>query len=306
MKGKRILVTGATGFIGSNIITALMDRNEITGIDSFEYSDRNNTSDIYKSINFIEGDVSKLETFKKAPKDIDYIFHFGAPSSIILYNDNLRVCYNETVNGALNVFEFAKANGVKKLVQPSTGSLYAGNKFPHSESVYPIPRNSYAAAKLACEGIAWCYSGSVHSVSLRIFAGYGYREEKKGSFASVVWLFMNDIMNRKPPQIMGDGKQERDFVFIEDVVAAATKAAEIDYKGIVNVGTGLSTSFNSLVDTINEVTGKEVKATYIPKMNLYVEKLKADTTLMQGVLGIKPTPLKDGIRKFYDYLRVIK
>lgn len=306
MKRKNILVTGATGFIGSNLIKALVDHNDITGVDSFEYSSRDNTKDIQKLITFIEADISKWDNFGKFPKNIDYVFHFGAPSSIVLYNEKLRECYNETVNGALNVFEFAKANGVKKVIQPSSGSLYAGNDFPHNEMVYPVPRNSYAAAKLACEGIASFYSNLVDSVSLRIFAGYGYREEKKGTFASVVCMFMKDIMNGKSPLVIGDGKQERDFVFINDVVAAAVKASEIDYKGIVNVGTGVSTSFNSLIDIINEVTGNNLKPIYIPKENSYVEKLRADTTLMQKTFGFKPTSLREGATKFYEYLVSIK
>jgi nucleoside-diphosphate-sugar epimerase len=182
------------------------------------------------------------------------------------------------------VFKFVKVNGVKKLVQPGMGSLYARNNFPHLESVYPMLRSPYTAVKLACGSVAWCYSRLMQSVSLRIFAGYRYYGEKKDRFASIVRLFMNNIMNKKPPSAMGYKKREEDFVFIENIVAATIKTDEKAYRSIVNVDTGVLTSLNSLVNTINEVAGNEVEATYIPRMNAYMEKLRVDTALMKDVL----------------------
>ncbi len=105
-----------------------------------------------------------------------------------------------------------------------------------------------------------------------------YEMEKKGRFASVVYLFMKDMMPGKAPLVMGNGEQERDFVFIEDVVGAAVKAVDVDCTGIVNVGTGSPTSFNSLIKTIADVTGKDVK----------------------------PMGLREGVSKFYDYRCVMK
>ena len=173
---------------------------------------------------------------------------------------------------------------------------------PHKEDIYIKPRNFYGAAKMACEGLASSYSDYVKSVGLRIFAGYGPGEEWKKDFASAIYLFIKDCMNDKSPIIFGDGKQTRDFIYIEDVVKSIIASAESDYCGILNVGTGKQTSFNDILSTINKVLGKNVKAQYIPKQQNYVENLMADTTLMKKILKIEPLSLEEGIVKFVNYL----
>lgn len=302
MNNKKILITGVCGFIGSNLFLKLRDKNEIIGIDNFEYSKKEYCKELLKDITFVEDDVSKKETFTKISKDIDYIFHFGAPSSIILFNKNLQHCYEETVLGTLNVFEFAKQNNVKKIIYPSSGSIYSGSNPPHREDIYPEPRNSYGAAKIACEAIASCYKDFVDSVGLRIFAGYGPREELKEDFASVVYLFIKDIVNNKPVTIFGDGTQARDFIFIDDIVNGIIKSAEVSYTGIINIGTGISTSFNELIRIISNILNKNLKINYIPKEKNYVDKLQADTTLMKDVLKIETVQLECGIKLFLEYL----
>jgi UDP-glucose 4-epimerase len=306
MKNKKILITGVCGFIGKNLTKKLMNENRIIGVDNFEYSNKDEMKNFIKDIEFIEADVSKKEAFEKLPKDIDYIFHFGAPSSIILFKKNPLHCYTETILGMLNVLEFAKSINVKKLIYPSSGSVYAGNKMPHKETILPKPRNLYAAAKIACEGLAFSYQDFVSSIGLRIFAGYGPGEESKGEFASVVYLFIRDVLNDKPPTIFGDGSQSRDFVYIDDIVEAIIRAVEIDYTGIINIGSGVSTSFNKLIDVINELLGKSIKPIYVPSERNYVEALRASTTLMKKLLKIKTTPLGEGVKKFISYLETKK
>uniref|UniRef100_A0A7C4JRJ7 NAD-dependent epimerase/dehydratase family protein n=1 Tax=Thermodesulfobacterium geofontis TaxID=1295609 RepID=A0A7C4JRJ7_9BACT len=302
MKNKRILITGVCGFIGKNLARRLMNKNKIIGVDNFEYSKRDEAKDLIREIEFIEADVSNREIFNKLPKDIDYIFHFGAPSSVILFNRNPMHCYTETVVGMWNILEFAKSINIRKLIYPSSGSVYAGNKMPHTENILPRPRNLYAAAKVACEGLAFSYIDFVDSVGLRIFAGYGPGEESKGEYASVVYLFIKDILNNRSPKIFGDGNQSRDFIYIDDVINAILKSAEIDYTGIINVGSGVSTSFNRLVEIINSLVGKNIKPVYIPREKNYVEVLRADIKLMSRLLKIKVTPLVEGVKKFVDYL----
>lgn len=302
ISGKKILITGINGFIGHNVTKRLIDKNEVVGVDNFEYSSRGSHNDILSAIKFVEGDVSKKETFDKLPKDIDVVLHFGSPLSIILFDKAQVHCYQETVLSMFNILQFARENGVKKVVYPSSGSVYAGNSPPHGESIYPRPRNLYAAAKMACEALASSYKDFVDSVGLRIFAGYGHGEEFKQEFASVVYLFSQEIIGGKQPVIFGDGSQSRDFVFIGDVVDAIAKAAEVQYTGVINVGSGVSTSFNDLVKVIGNIMGKSVEPKYISKQKNYVEKIEADTRLMTRELGIRPTKLENGVSMFLEYL----
>lgn len=305
-KGKKVLITGITGLIGSNIAKKLFHQGaKIYAIDNFSYIDANlakHKLGFLNSATIIEGDSAKKEAWSKLPKDIEYIFHFASPSSITLFKKEPERCYDETVHSFWNVLEFAKENNVKKVIYPSSGSNYAGNKMPHREDIYIKPRNLYAAAKVACEGLANSYSDFVKSIGLRIFASYGPGEEWKRDFASAVYLFIKECKEGKSPVIFGDGKQTRDFIYIEDVAEAILRAAETDYVGIVNVGTGRPTSFNELVNIIIRELKVNVKPTYIPKEKNYVEDLKADTVLMGQVLHLQPRSLEEGIRAFIKYL----
>jgi UDP-glucose 4-epimerase len=305
--GKKILITGISGFIGSNLGRELLKRGaKIHSIDNFSYI---NSKTAKEKLNFLErvvmteGDVSKKETWNLIPRDIEYVFHFAGPSSITLFKKDPEKCYLETVLGFWNALEFSKNNGVKKVVWPSSGSNYAGNEMPHKESIGVRPRNLYAAAKISCEGLASSYSDFVNSIGLRIFGGYGPGEEWKRDFGSVLYLFIRDYMRGKSPEIWGDGSQTRDFVYIDDVVKSIIKAAEIDYTGVVNVGTGKSISFRDALNTIKKSLNAEIDPIFIPKEKNYVENLEADTTLMKNLFGIEPIKPEEGIKKFIDYLR---
>ena len=306
-KNTSVLVTGVTGFIGSNLTKELLRRGvKIVGIDNFSYINIKIARKKLKFLDRIEivrGNVAKKNTWKKIKGEFDYLFHFAAPSSITLFNKYPRKCYKETVFGMWNALEFSKENDIKKFVYPSSGSVYAGNEYPHKEIVYPKPRNLYAAAKIACEGLANSYSDFVDSVGLRIFAGYGPGEEWKKDFASVIYLFIKDMMNNKSPIIFGDGEQKRDFIYVEDVVRAIIKTAEIKYTGIINIGTGKPVSFNQVVSIINKMLGKSIKPKYISRPKNYVNYLKADTGLMKKLLKLAPIDIRDGIKKFVNYLK---
>ena len=307
-RGKKVLVNGITGFIGSNLGKELLDRGaEVYSIDNFSYINfdmaRNKLTPLLDKVKVIWGDVSRKETWEKVPKDIEYIFHFAAPSSITLFKESPEKCYNETVFGFWNVLEFAKMNNVKRVVYPSSGSNYAGNEMPHHENINVKPRNLYAASKVACEGLASSYSDFVNCVGLRVFGGYGPGEEWKKEFGSVFYMFIRDYMNGKAPEVWGDGGQTRDFIYVEDIVKAAVRAAEIDYRGVINVGTGRDISFKELLSLVKSSVGSGADPVFIPKDKNYVDNLKADTTLMKSLLGIETITIQEGIIKFVDYLK---
>ena len=303
-KCQKVLITGVAGFLGYNLAKRLLEDNriEIIGVDNFSYVDKKHSLDIHKEITLLEGDISERETLKQVPKDIDLIYHFGSPSSIILFKNDLEKCYKETVLGQLNVFEFGKGNNVEKIIYPSSGSNYAGNLHPHNEIVYPKPKNIYAAAKIACEAIAFSYDVFVKSVGVRIFAGYGPGEERKGRFASVLYLFISDILNNKNPLVFGDGTQSRDFVYIDDIVNVILKVSKNDFNGILNVGTGTSTAFNTLISIINDILGKDIPPVYTKKEKGYVENLCADTAKMKEITEITPISIEEGIKRYINYL----
>ena len=301
---KNVLITGVGGFIGYNLAKRLLERNvNIIGIDNFSYNQKKQIEDIIKEIDLIEADATDFRPFMEIKEDIDYIFCFSSPSSIVLFNENPEKCYSETVLGTRNIFEFGKKTAVEKIILSSTGSVYGGNKKPHEESIYPKPRNLYGAAKIACESMASAYEPFIKSTVLRIFSGYGPGEERKNRFASIIYLFINDVLMNKNPIIYGDGNQERDFIYIDDVIESVIRAAEINFDGIVNIGTGKPTSFSQIIEIIQKEVGKDIEPTYIPKPENYVDSLVAETTLMKTLLKIRPLSIEKGVGKFIKYLQ---
>jgi len=307
-KNKKVLVNGVSGFIGSNLAKELLKRGaKVYSIDNFSYINvklmKKNFPEL-KKIKIIKGDVSKDAPWSKLPEDIDYVFHFSAPSSIVLFKKFPERCYNETVWGLQRALEFAKKNSVKKVIYPSSGAVYSGNKMPHTELVYPKPGNLYGSSKVACEALARSYSNFVKSIGLRIFVGYGPGEEWKGDFGSAPFLFIRDIMNGKSPEIWGDGEQTRDMIYIDNVVAMILKATEIDYTGILNIGTGESISFKEMAKRIKNILNSGVDPIFVPKKDAnYLEHIKADVTLNKKLFDIKPISVDEGLKKFIDYLK---
>ena len=151
---KHVLITGAAGFIGFNLLQKFIDLNaEIVVLDDFS-SGKSIETLSKMPIEIIRADVSDSRSFQKVPKDIDFIFHFGAPSSIILFNKDPVLALSNTICGLINAFEFAKSVGAQKVIYPSSGSVYGTTPPPQSENSIPKPKNLYGITKLTCEKIA--------------------------------------------------------------------------------------------------------------------------------------------------------
>ncbi len=300
---KRVLITGAAGFIGYNLLERFIQLNaDVIALDNFSSGKPiENLSKL--PIDVINADASIDKTFEHLATDIDYLFHFGAPSSVILFNRDPVGALSSTICSLTNVFKFAKLIHAKKVVYPSSGSVYGTAPPPQSENSLPKPTNLYGLSKLTCEKIALNNFSSVPSVGLRIFAGFGPGEEHKGDYASVITLFLNAILKNERPVIYGDGNQNRDFVYIADVVDSIVRSAEIPQSNlIINVGTGISLKFNDAISIINALLGKNISPVYIQKPEKYFDYTQADTTKMKSLLGVNARKPEDGIHEYVSHL----
>jgi len=302
---KYVLLTGAAGFIGSHLLRRLLKLGvDIVAVDNF-------STGVKENVSFFEGEVYSLNVsdrkFVKTMEkyDFDFIFHFGAPSSVILFNRDPERMFRETVSGFLNIMEVAVKTRCMKVVYPSSGSVYGKASPPQSEDATPKPINLYGIAKLTCERIADYYNQAknIRSVGLRIFAGYGPGEDHKGEIASPVTIFLRSIIKDENPIIFGDGTQSRDFVYIDDIIEAIIRCAERDTPSIINVGSGKSYSFNYVIELVNKLLGKNVKPKYVPKPVNYLERTQANITLMKKTLGINPLNLEEGLKKYISLIR---
>lgn len=208
-------------------------------------------------------------------KDASFFFCFGSPSSNILFNEAKEYQIRETIEGILNTCDFCYKNKIK-LIYPSSSVIYA-HKTP------------YSYTKQAVEDIVKAYG--IKALGLRIFTGYGYEKNKQG-YSSVVWQFIQDIKNNKRPIVYGNGEQKRDFVFYKDIIR--TIYENLEKEGIIDIGTGVKTSFNKLIRLINLIMGKNIKPIYKERPKDYVEEMECKNPIKNY------TPLSYGIKKIIN------
>jgi UDP-glucose 4-epimerase len=265
-KGKKVIVTGYDGFIGSALVKSLAD----LGADVLAYGkDIRGYQDIEQEVNYT----------------IDYMFHFAGPSSQVLFNRNPEYCADVTINGFLNVARACRKNGTK-LIYPSTGVLSQG------------PVNEYARCKKILEDI---HLGSgLDALGLRIFAGYGPGEGHKRDYASVPYLFTQDFIQERQPIVFGTGRQTRDFIYIDDLVRAIMVLAEEATEPIIDVGSGKKTSFNGILDLIAAVTKKMIQPIYVKAPENYVHETFANTSLLSKYNCLPATTIAGGISNIIE------
>ena len=301
---ERCLVIGGFGFIGGSIAAHLRDNNfDVKIVDSRTES----SSFKYDSVNSFNKYAHKLDS--KDVKDIDTIFHFGSPCSVVEFKERPVESMKNTLEGFIRVMELARVHGFS-VVYPSSGNIYPSvfGDEASKETQAGSPNNLYAIAKITEENIAMYYKKNhgVVSTGLRIFAGYGMGEENKGKLASVVTHFARSILKGDKVVVWGSGEQRRDFVFINDVVSLAVKSALHQKPAILNVGSGTSHSYNELISLIATAAGvSNPKIEHMGKPADYVENTMADISLATELHGFKPTSLVQGLKEYVGYLSKI-
>lgn len=297
IENKKIIVTGGTGFIGSNLVDRLAEKNEVVVIDNFHTGDQKNIESLLKN-NKVQLKTMDVKNIHQLDFKADYVFHMGIYSASPMYrNDPFLV--SEVVSGMISVLEYAKKNK-SKVVFASTSSIYNGIKPPHREDIIPLITDYYTEARIAAERMSELYSKleNVDVQAIRFFSVYGPHEEAKKNYANLVTQFYWNIKNNESPVIYGDGTQRRDFIHVSDLVEIILRASQLKGFNVINGGTGKNYSLNEMLTMLNKQLGTNIKATFI-KMPIsnYVMETLADTTNLKEKLSYTPKiTLEEGIK----------
>jgi len=306
---EKALVTGGAGFIGSNVVEKLVEKDiEVVVLDDLFLGSEDNLESVRDEIEFIEGSVLDQEKVIEAMQGVDVVFHQAARSSSPMHKENPAEGARVNIEGFINVAEAAVEEGADKIVYASTSSMYGSVSPPHTEDMDLEPTNLYTASKMSREMYARCYSytDKIETTGLRYFSVFGPHEKAKGNYANVVTQFLWKMMDDEQPVIWGDGTQERDFVYVEDVAEANIKAAESKEKldgEVINVGAGKPVTFNEVVDKLNEALGKDIEPEKIENpRDKYVHEHNAENRKAKELLDWTPQHgFEEGLKKTVEY-----
>jgi ADP-L-glycero-D-manno-heptose 6-epimerase len=302
----KILVTGGAGFIGSNLSIELEKRgHSVTVIDNFSSGNIKNLDGFSGRV--VKGDVSlsKLADALKGEK-FDVISHQAAITDTTFSDDKEMMRAN--VEGFRNILEFARLNRTP-VVYASSAATYGRGKSPMREDQQPEPLNAYALSKETMDDIARPeMKKGLAIVGLRYFNVYGPHESYKGSAASMMYQLYLKMKAGVCPRVFKYGEQERDFIYVKDVVSANIKAIEKVIgggSGIFNVGTGGSASFNKMIEELNKNMGTHYAPDYFDNpYGFYQDVTTADMTLSGEELGFKAEyDIEKGIKDYLKYLK---
>ena len=275
------VVTGGAGFIGSNLVSMLLERGDMVVVIDNESA--NTHDEVYWNSNAIniKGDITDFKLLKNACTDADCIYHLASDISIQYSIENPTKTYTNNLIGTLNVLEVARVLDIKKVVFSSTAAIYGSTSEPCVETDRPDPLNPYSVSKLAGENLMKMYNDlyGIETVSLRYFNVYGPRQAYKGQYAPVIGIFQKQKNEGKPLTIVGDGGQSRDFVHVADVAAANIFVSETNTVGVFNVGTGVEYTINQIADLTNNSAGK----TTIPSREGEARRSISDSSKLRNI-----------------------
>jgi UDP-glucose 4-epimerase len=315
LAGKRVLVTGGAGFIGSNLVDSLIEMGcEVVVIDNFDefYSGKERNIEGHignENFHLVKGDILDYDLLSRAMKGVDVVFHEAAQAGIRYCNLNPVKAHRVNVEGTLNVLLASKERNVRRIVYASSSSVFGRpSAVPIDESCTTNPTSPYGATKLAGEKYCLAFHEvyDLDVVCLRYFSVYGPR----GRPDQVICSMARNIMAGRSPVIYGSGNQRRDFTYVSDIVEATLLAAETEDVGgeVFNIGFGKDFSVKELFDILLESVGKssgDVKPVYLEPYRGDFERTLADNSKAQRMLGWKPrVDLKEGIMKFLDWMKV--
>ncbi|MEA2063513.1 MAG: NAD-dependent epimerase/dehydratase family protein [Gemmatimonadota bacterium] len=312
MQGKKVLITGGAGLIGSHIADRLvkLGAEQVVIYDSFVRGTKENLAWALEHVplTVIEADIRDTGKLARAMQGMDLVFHQAA-LRITQCAEQPGLALEVLADGTFNVLDEARKAGVKKVVAASSASVYgAADLFPTAEDHHPYNnRTIYGAAKAFNEGLLRSFHEmyGLDYVALRYFNVYGPRMDMHGAYTEVLIRWVQRIREELPPLILGDGSQTMDFIYVEDIAEANILAAQAGVTDeVFNIGSGTETSLNDLARILLKVMGSDLGPEYGPQRKVNpVPRRLADTAKAKRLLGFKArTGLEQGLRNLVDYI----
>jgi nucleoside-diphosphate-sugar epimerase len=305
------VVTGGAGFIGSHIVEELLRRSQtVKVIDNFSTGKRENLESFSQDAQVFEADIADSKNLAELMRGADYVIHQAAIPSVPKSMLDPVKSHNANVNGTLNVLVAARDAGVKRVVYASSSSLYGDSPtLPKHEGMMPNPLSPYGGQKLFgeiyCQVFTKAYG--LETASLRYFNVFGPRQDATSQYSGVLALFIPAVLQGRRPTIYGDGLQSRDFTYVQNVVDANLLACTAPGVAgeVFNVACGDRITVNSMLQQINQITGKDIAPIYAPPRSGDIKHSQADVTRAKERLGYEPkVNFAEGLRRTIEWYRM--
>jgi nucleoside-diphosphate-sugar epimerase len=306
----RILVTGGAGFIGSHLVTELVERgHEVRVLDNLSTGDPANLAHVRDHVELLEGSVTDRDAAVLAVRGCDAVFHEAALPSVARSLQDPLASSEVNVTGTLTMLVAARDAGVRRFIYAGSSSAYGSNPIlPKQEDMSPMPKSPYAVAKLAGEQYTQVFGRlfQMETVCLRYFNVFGPRQNPKSLYAAVVPAFIRLMLDGGTLTIEGDGTQSRDFTYVGNVVQANLRALEASGVSgeMFNVACGERHDLNFVIEELSNILGTVPTVAYKAGRPGDVPHSLADISKARRLLGYEPTiHFRDGLRKTVEWYR---
>jgi UDP-glucose 4-epimerase len=307
-RGRRVCVTGGAGFIGSHVCEALVKHGALVSvIDDLSNGRRENLASVFEEVRFGQGSILDGRALREAMRGSEIVFHLAAIASVPRSVKEPVAYFEVNARGTIEVLEAARAAGVKRVVYAASSSAYGDStELPKRESMSPMPLSPYASAKFAGEHFlrTYCACYGLSGISLRYFNIFGPRQRPDSPYAAVIPRFAEAMLNDRKPVIFGDGKQTRDFTYVENAVSAnllAGASRKPLHGEVVNIACGESFSLLQLVKAMAKHLNVRADVEFAPPRVGEVLHSCASIGAARELIGYKPlVKFDEGLKRTLD------
>jgi UDP-glucose 4-epimerase len=299
----KILVTGGAGFIGANLVSALVDRPDIDAvvvIDDLSFGFRSNLDDL--DVTFIEGSILDEDMLATAMEGVSSVVHLAARSSVPRSIAHPLAAHEDNATGTALVLEAARSQGDVQVIVASSSSVYGANDtLPKHEGLAARPVSPYAASKLATEAytLAWGHSYDMSVLALRFFNVFGPMQPPLHTYAAVIPAFLSAAMQGQPLPVHGDGTQCRDFTYVDTVVSVIVDAIQrrVSHLEPLNLAFGQKITLLEVISELEVVLDRKLSVDFQPSRVGDVARSQADSSALRGLFpNIQQSDFAAGLR----------